>query len=520
MKRRTFILLGGGAVAAAAVGTGGMLWRTERRKRRQAHAEQLPPLETLSLAQLAANESFDVCIVGSGIAGAILGTSLSEAGYSTIVLESGFHPRSPQQARIGPLEVMDADGTLDYPALSTRLRALGGTTNIWTGNCYRFHPLDLDSNPYAESVGPWPIRYSEIEPWYGRAEETLHVRGGVYARYSPPRSNELSPYIAARPRLEELSALVGRAGIELEAFPVSQNENGDRDPVRSLKSILPGYAASARAKLVSGATVTRLDTADSGEVVGARARDLGGTQRVVRAGLYIIAAGAIESARLLLLSSSARAPNGLGNRHGFVGRGFMEHVARHVSMQIPGRRAEVSRRARCYQFHEEFVRRGLGGMWFTVRQQDEKPDQLFLDYDVALSISEANRVTLSSRSKDAFGSPAPALSFSLAPADEHAYSEARRTITRLCRDFGAVHIRDEPGHEFAHHHMGTCRMGADPETSVVDADLRIHDCPNTYVLSSGVFASSGAGHPTLLVVALAHRLADRLVALRQGTRKA
>jgi len=519
MKRRTFILLGGATVAAGALGTTSLLWREQRRRRRTVKAEQLPPLETQTLAQIKDTDQFDVCIVGSGISGAVLGTALSDAGISTIILESGYHPRSSQQARIGPLEVANTRGTLDYPLLTTRLRALGGTTNIWTGNCYRFHPADFDSNPYAEKVGAWPITYAQVEPWYARAEETLRVRGGLSASYSPRRSNELSPYLA-RPVFPELDELFQRARVELEAYPISQTALEDREPVRSLKSLLPEYVTRPGTRLVSGATVTKLITSDHGEVVGAEARDLDRTQRTVRAGTYVIAAGATEGARLLLLSASNRFPHGLGNSSDQVGRNFNEHVSRMLSARLPGYRTKMSQRARCYCYHEEFLQRELGGLGFTVQQRKEKPEQILIEYDVPLRPTASNRVTLAGDRRDALGNPAVQLDFSFSESDEIAYGEARRRLEKVCRSLGAVDIRPEQGYHWSHHHMSTLRMGADPTNSVVNADLRLHDSPNTYVLGSGTFSSSGAGHPTLLIVALTHRLGEHLVARVGKTRTA
>jgi choline dehydrogenase-like flavoprotein len=464
--------------------------------------------------ELDERHSFDACVIGSGFAGVTLAMELADAGLDVVVLESGFNLASNPDPRVNQLDVFANAGSIEYPLLGTRVRALGGTSYIWTGNCYRFYPEDIERNPYASSVGPWPLTYAELEHWYERAERTLRVQGPASG---PPRRTELPVNEDAKPTTE-LHALVKPLGLTLEQFPRSRSRRSQRDPVRVMDDLLPAATDSPRVTVVTGATVTRLEADASGTVVAAEAWNLDREMRRIRARTYVVAAGGVESARLLLLSRSAAFPSGLGNASDHVGRHFMEHLDINFRARLPGRIAERSERGRSYDLHREFLSRGLGGLTLTFTRKRDEPEMLAIGCGVPLFPCAANRIVLSADLKDYFENPAPVLSFGLCDEDQAAFAAARDVVQRLYRELGATEIVEEPGFHWSHHHMGTCRMGVDPAQSVVDADLRVHGVGNLHVLSSAVFSTSGAGHPTVLIIALAHRLAEHLAASHDTAR--
>ena len=104
------------------------------------------------------NMIFDVCIIGSGFAGAILGNSLVKHGIRTVILESGPDPRGKSiDPRFQQLDVLRSSGPIEYPVVNSHFRGVGGTSWLWGGMCPRLHPIDFEKNSYTPLGGSWPI---------------------------------------------------------------------------------------------------------------------------------------------------------------------------------------------------------------------------------------------------------------------------------------------------------------------------------------------------------------------------
>jgi choline dehydrogenase-like flavoprotein len=309
------------------------------------------------------------------------------------------------------------------------------------------------------------------------------------------------------------------------------------------EDILPDFSASPHAVLLSGLTVTRIIPESYGHISGVEARTLDGIKRVLKAKIFVVACGGIESPRLLLLSRSKYFPNGIGNNNGLVGRFFMEHPRityygklRHECSAI----SPVYKVGRSYQFYERFKRQGLGGVRMGFIQSWIFPDELkdlrfcnlvkkfgtlirrviqpylMINANFEMHPSRINRVTLASELKDYFDNPAADLSLNFSPEDLSTMENVRALIQKIYKDLGAELV-EESEISWLHHHIGTCRMGDNPKTSVVDRNLRVHDISNLYVAGSSVFVTSGASPPTLTIPAFSHRLAEHLIfKLRRG----
>lgn len=502
MKRRTFIARTGLATAAAGLGGGAWLYRSDIRQWLRPRL-QLTPLEDLP------GEDVDVCIIGSGPAGTTLGLDLAAAGVRTIILESGYHAAGrPGAERLNELERYVSAGSAEYPVLSTRARTVGGTSSMWTGRCSRLHPIDFERNAYTPSGAGWPIAYTDIEPYYARAETTLRVHGSPLSRYHAPRTGDL-PY-ETPVETADLRELLSAVGVTLDDSPSSRGYYGS-GPVRVARDMLPAFSEMDRAWVTSGATATRLVADADGTVREVEVRQLDGRARRLRPEITVLACGALESARLLLLSASDSFPAGLGNGGGHVGRWFTEHPNITFQAQLPtpkpSNRHEL---ARSHYFYDEFKREGLGSVLlrFIWNPFNERPFRIGAAVEMAPRAE--NRVRLARDSRDAFGAPGVRLDIAFGERDRRTFGRIRELIVDLFGQLGATDVREEPL-TWSHHHIGTCRMGADPMASVVDSDLRVHGCSNLYVLGSGAFVTGGAAHPTLLIVALAHRLSEHLV---------
>ncbi|MEZ4657115.1 MAG: GMC family oxidoreductase [Caldilineaceae bacterium] len=497
-SRRTFLL---GSLAVAA---GGLL--AGRLDPKALFSYVKPEPKRISLDAFDANPYYDVCIIGSGPAGANLGRLLVQQGLRTVILESGFYlPKDKVDPRLNAVDAYRSIGPVDYPLVSTRVRAVGGTSNIWTGRCARLHPIDFAPNAYTPAGAAWPITYAELEPYYEMAERTLRVAGADFSAYRAPRRSALPlPNISDETEIQDyLSAI----GLSVDVAPTSTSAVGG-GPVRAAEELLPAFTAAPNATLVSGATATRLLVEDDGSVSGVEVKNLRGRAKVVRAARVAVACGAVESARLLLLSTSPSHPQGIGNQHDLVGRFFGEHPQFRYTGTV-SRQPTQRHLVRSHQYYESFKADGLGSIILIIDWRPHVKDNLHITASLEMEPQFANRVQLSPALTNHFGNPGLDISLDFGAKDRATYARASALVEQIFADLGATNVHPS-GEKWAHHHIGCCRMGVDPAASVLNAHLRVHESPNLYVLSSAAFVTGGAGHPTLAITALSHRLAEHM----------
>jgi glucose dehydrogenase len=481
-------------------------------------------------------EPFDVCIIGSGPTGTIIGKTLVENGIRTVILEAGSSLLNwLTDAQIKQYADFESTGNAEYPEKHTKASLLGGTANFWTGRCERLHPSDLEPHAYTPPENPWPISYADLDPYYEQAERIMRVRGNSQrSEYSPPRKTPLP--LAQTKDISFLTTLLGNIGVEVDDSPTAIPSNSIRF-FKVQKEILPTFVASPNLVLVTGAIVRRLVSNADKAIVGAEVQSFAGDKKVVRARVYVLAAGGIGAPRLLMLSRSEHHPNGIGNAYDRLGRGFNEHPAVNFYAQIPHQRKTIyplSKIARTHQFYSTYRSEGLGSIMPVFRQSWVLPHHnmplkiskiphnvlalaqrllhatFYIGVVIEMKISDSNRVTLSTKKTDPFGDPLARVHLDYADEDLALLERSRELVRDLYAKVGAHNIY-EAQITFSRHLQGTCRMGADPKTSVVDTDLRVHESPNLYVSGSEVFVTGGAMQPTLTIAAFAFRLAEHLV---------
>jgi len=236
------------------------------------------------------------------------------------------------------------------------------------------------------------------------------------------------------------------------------------------------------------------------------------------------------------MSRDERFPNGIGNHHDRVGRGFIEHPNLNFTGHIEHNWTTVSPNyeiGRSHQFYDAFKREGVGSVLLVFTQSWVYRDDLekwdiealrkkasavfsrlrHAEFRIGATMEmlpiDDNRVTLSTTRKDYFGHPASNLALSYSDIDRRTQERTRDLIQKLYADLGATDVK-ELGLTWSCHHMGSCRMGDNPRASVVDANLRVHGSDNLYIAGSATFVTSGAAHPTPGIVALSYRLADHI----------
>ena len=497
-----------------------------------------PDLKTGRFGDIDENTVFDACIIGSGFAGSVLGDALVKHGIKTVIVESGADPRAKSvDPRIQQLDIYRSSGPITYPVAASRFRGLGGTSWLWGGMCPRLHPMDFEKRAYTSGGASWPINYKDLEPYYEKAEQTLRVRGEPRSKYDSPRQEDYP--IQPDRNFSALKSIMSQVGIVISDIPRSTSKY--RNPsifsdrfgpfVLMTDSHLPAFQKSPFASLISEVTVTRLVVDKAGYITGAEVRDLDRNTKVLRARVYIVACGALETPRLLLLSRSSGFPHGIGNNHDLVGRFFMEHRGGPEfsgRLRIGWENFSFSELVgQSYQYYQEFKNLGLGGMVLGCGLDGAIDGQEIRAWQIGKALnrltarnltigmltemrpSPKNRVTLDTKAKDYFGNPGTSLYLSDTEEDLMTLEHGKKILKKICTKLG-ISTTPEESTQWGHHHMGTCRMGDNSRTSVVDPNLRVHGTTNLFIAGSSVFVTSGVANPTLSLTALTIRLSDYL----------
>ena len=244
----------------------------------------------------------EVAIVGGGAAGISLARQLGKAGRSVVLLEAGgVDFEEATQALYAGADL----GMEYYPLRDSRLRFLGGTTNIWGGRCVPLQPIDFEQREWVPHSG-WPISFAALEPHYRTVHEELELGAFDYS------SKLWAGFARHAPQFDQnlFTTMFWRFDERRERFAAPLPES---------------LSASDTVRVFVHANVTRLAVSnDASALTQLCAESLTGKLLKVRAERYVLAGGAVENARLLLAANEVE-PQGIGNRHDQVGRYFMEH---------------------------------------------------------------------------------------------------------------------------------------------------------------------------------------------------
>ena len=504
--------------------------------------------------------AYDVVIIGSGAGGGTMARALADSGARILVLERG--DTVPQeQENWSPEAVwkhlryraqerwLDADGREFQPYTHY---GVGGNTKFWGSVLYRLRREDFQAVEHADGVSPaWPIDYETLAPYYDRAEQMYHVHGETGHDPTEPARGPF-PH-AAIPHSRGMDALVERLrrmGLHPSPLPLGLIDPGQHGgcqlcntcnsfPCRihaksdaEVCGIKPAIA-SAAVELWTNTTARRLITDGAGARVDAVEVERDGTTSVVRAGLFIVACGAVNSAALLLRSASGRHPRGLANSSGLVGRRYMAHLATMMQGFHPLRKNEtvfqktvaindfylraphgryplgqIQSQGRTHGIMAKVV--GDTMQFFGVKME---PIPLWAyDYWVSrgvdwLAMSEDlpcddNRVTV-----DASGR----IRVHYRPNNLRAHGELVKQTRRILHRLGFFKVMVHSHRtQNTTHQCGTLVFGHDPKTSVLNTYCRAHDLDNLFVVDASFFPSSAAVNPGLTIVAQALRVADHI----------
>jgi choline dehydrogenase-like flavoprotein len=264
--------------------------------------------------------------------------------------------------------------------------------------------------------------------------------------------------------------------------------------------------------LVSKATATKVITDNTGSVTGIRVQSIDGASKTVVAKHYVIAGGAVESTRLLMLSNNHSFPDGIGNHANHLGRYFMEHPFKSYRADIPGMQAGNRwLLGRTYQYCKPLKQRGLGGVLLGFYISPKEPGHIKIALGIEMAPDRYNQINLSTKKVDAFGNPGANLHLNFSEQDQRLWDAGEEIVFDIFKRLQSGEISKRESLHWSHHHMGGTRMSKLAEDGVVDKNLRVHGTDNLYVLSSSVFVTAGVANPTLTIAALAHRLSEHII---------
>ena len=471
-----------------------------------------------------------------------------------------------RQAQFYPDNVADEVRYVGDPLSVDRIRVLGGRSLHWNGVTLRFSADDFREGALHGLEPDWPLTYDELAPFYAEAERLLGVVGTREGLAQLPDGD----FYAPPPRMrcaEQIGRKACRTlGIPMipvrKALQVGQMR-GARMPCHycrhcmdgcevgaiatSVNSILPDALSSGRLTLRTNALVRQIDVDREGRAAGVSFVDrVTRRDHSIAARIVVLGCGAVETPRLLLNSASARHPNGLANSSDMVGRfltghtqlnmhGYLEALIgrdpinqdgatdhsiiprynhlRPARDHVGGFFAQVMYETHDYPHHATRVP-GFGAAW--KREVAALQPAMFQMGGMAKVLARReNRVAVEG-GIDAYGITLPAVHFTYGENDRALWSEMSTSLEEIFHAAGArLFFKETWMNGFASHEAGTCRMGDDPKTSVLNRFGQAHDVPNLFVVDGSAFTTLPEKNPTLTIMALAMRTGRFIVDLRR-----
>ena len=510
-----------------------------------------------------AQRIYDVCIVGSGAAGGTLSAHLAHLGADVVVVEGGpkvntrtdFNTHGmPYQFPLRHIPTM-RPGVAGFD--SERSRGVGGKTMLWNAVAWRLSHRDFKGRSIDGAGEDWPFDYSDLAPYYDRIEREVGVCGnadhledlpdGIFLPPVPLKcTDQVVKRGAAKLGVKVIHVRKATRSVAAGARPACHfcgNCMAGCDVVAKYNSadvhMIPALK-TGKLEIRPNSVVHEVMVSEENRVTGIRYLDREThAEGEVRARYVVVACACVQSVSLLLMSKSRLYPNGLANSSGHLGRDFIPHFTGGVQAfltdfigkpttddegfldhaYVPSfMHARQRDYARSFgmQFNYQNRRavgwaRSIKGFGRDYKQAVKKRYPAFVNFSpYGEKLPDPKTfVDLDYTKKDTYGLPLSRRTLNWTDNDHKIFADMVHWSVEILKSSGAeIHsVSERP---VTNHELGGCRMGTDPRTSVVNADLRSHDVPNLYVVDGSVFPSASEKNPTLTIMALAARLADHL----------
>jgi choline dehydrogenase-like flavoprotein len=493
----------------------------------------------------------DIAIIGSGMGGGTMAYALKDSGAKVLIIERGHRlPAEPQNSDLDEVYLKgrykNADtwynGRTGGPFKPGVYYWVGGNTKVYGACLPRFRASDFEETQHQDGTSPaWPFSYDDLEPYYTRAEELFQVHGQIGEDPTEPFHSKTYPYLALdhEPVIQDLADSLRRQG--LHPFRMANGLDADTPEKRAqcatsdgapneagLKSdaekIAINPALEANATLMTDTKATRLIPGPDGRTIVAVMAERNDQIIRIEADKFILAAGAVNSAVLLLRSATKEHPRGLANSSGLVGRNYMVHNSTFFIGINP------------FKINRTLWQKTLGlNDWYEAGPTNRYPlGNLQMLGKLRASMLKMARSwapnpilkAMSDRSIDIYLTtedlPRRANGVTVVDGKIHVWwepnnlkphNELVRRVRQAVRKAGyPVIFTERMGIETNSHQCGTAVAGRDPKTSVLTPDCRAHDLDNLWVVDSSFFPSSAALNPALTIAANALRVADTILA--------
>ena len=515
----------------------------------------LPPSNSQLLHRL-----WDVAVIGAGMGGGFTAHALAKAGHDVLLIDYGNEDIAPpvstkvsshQEDRLSEskwptMSAIEVDGVMNrcYPPFGA---GVGGSTNLYAAALERFDRLDIDvHSDSTHPTGGWPITYSELLPYYEEAERMLHV-AGTHDPFAADRGSYIQPPPALGPCDAHFVDFFERNGLHPYRLHVGIRYKPGCDEClgrlchktcrADVRSVLA--ESSKKPTIMARSEVLKLEALPDQVTRATVRRD--NEQIQIQARVFVLAAGAIHSPKLLLRSRNEYWPGGLANRSGLVGRNLMFHAIQTFALWPNQRLAGTGPRKsiafrdfyrvgsqRCGSVQSTGFELGYGGLlvhlynlfdqgrWSrlrTVRPLLRIPaavatkvlgpgtifvciieDMPYLENRVVIDDNEADGVIIKYTIKKEL-------------RDRVAYF--RELLAERLKDRRLVFLSQNIELNFGHP-CGTCVMSNDPSTGVVDRDCRAHGITNLFITDASFMPTSAATNPSLTIAANALRVAGKI----------
>jgi choline dehydrogenase-like flavoprotein len=454
---------------------------------------------------------------------------------------------------------------------------VGGGTVTYGGSSWRHLPWEFNEATHVGAIAgtglaDWPITYEELEPYYTQAEWELGIAGQrVNSPFVAPMSKEYPvppmPLKASGALFKVAASKLGLTVVEGAVAIISKPYMGRSACVNcgmcsgfgchvkarssTAVTMIPAALKTGNCEVRTNSYVREIATDANGRVNGVTYFDGNRREIFQKAKAVVLSANAGESARLLLMSKSQHYPNGLANSSGVVGKylmlgngagasGLFEHPLNDYKGIVTGAGivdyvpSDPKRgfygggrmTARGFDTPINYGLRGLQpgsprwGAGYKKALMEEANHKMTVACFVTQLPLETNRVDLDPDVKDDWGLPALRITSTSHPDDIKNMEFFRQKSIEVLQAAGATKVWAGPVNDSrgGAHNRGTCRMGNDPKTSVVNKFHRAHDVPNLFVVDGSNLVTGGRNHPTMTIQALAFRAADNLIrAAKAGT---
>lgn len=521
------------------------------------HSRDLPGEATMR--RYHDDEEVDLVVVGAGAGGSVLAQRLARAGWRIVILEAGpfWHPdedwvsdeAGSHQLYWTQKRIIGGSDPIELGKNNSG-RGVGGSMVHYAGYTPRFHPSDFETFTRDRVGADWPISYADLRPHYERLEAELPVAGQDWP-WGYPHKYPFAPHPVSGAAMKLWEGAI-KLGIEMKVGPVGivNGVFGNRPHCIYRGYCLQGCKVNAKASpyvthlpdaLAHGVEIrancmaSRVEVDESGNATGVTYFAEGDSrERHQRAKVVAVACYSIETPRLLLNSQSRQFPDGLCNNNDLVGRYVMVQGA----SQTAGRWPEEIRMYKApppevssEQFYETDPDRGFA-RGFSIQTVSPLPigwaehvladghwgaalREYMRDYNHWATIGvlnellphPENRVSLAEET-DPYGIPVARFDYALSENDKSNIEYSTKVITNILH---AAEAQDVLTIQRFAHLIGGARMGSDPENSVVNSDQRTWAVPNLFLTDGSVCPTQGSANPALTIMALASRLAERII---------